>query len=138
MADNTQLNPGSGGDVIAADEINGVKYQRVKLVHGADGVSAGDVHEDNPLPVHDGLLASLFRRVLLLLDSPRGFDKSLQRQRGTVVVESGTVTTVSGVTTVTTVGTVTNLSTIDTLQGRIQVYGANLSAWQDCVRSRIS
>lgn len=132
MADNTQLNPGSGGDVIAADEINGVKYQRVKLVHGADGVSAGDVHEDSPLPVHDGLLASLFRRVLLLLDSPRGFDKSLQRQRGTVVVESGTVTTV------TTVGTVTNLSTIDALQGRIQVYGANLSAWQDCVRSRIS
>lgn len=135
MADNTELNPGAGGDIIAADEINGVKYQRIKVVHGADGESAGDVSKDNPLPVHDGLLAGLFRRVLLLLDSPRGFDKSLQRQRGTVVVESGTVTTV---TTVTTVSTVANLSTIDTLQGRIQVYGANLSAWQDCVRSRIS
>jgi hypothetical protein len=59
----------------------------------------------------------------------------LQRGRVTAVLESGTVTTV---TTVTTCSTVTNLSTIDTLQGRIQVYGANLSAWADCVRSRIT
>lgn len=51
MADNTQLNSGSGGDVIAADDISGVKFQRIKLVHGADGVNAGDVSSANPLPV---------------------------------------------------------------------------------------
>lgn len=51
MADNTILNAGSGGDVIAADDIGGVKFQRIKLIHGADGVNAGDVSTDNPLPV---------------------------------------------------------------------------------------
>lgn len=42
MADNTQINVGAGGDVIASDDIGGVKYQRVKLACGADG-SATDV-----------------------------------------------------------------------------------------------
>jgi hypothetical protein len=32
MADNTTLNTGSGGDVIATDDIAGVKYQRVKTM----------------------------------------------------------------------------------------------------------
>lgn len=51
MADNTTLNAGSGGDVIASDDISGVKYQRIKLIHGADGTSAGDVSTSNGLPV---------------------------------------------------------------------------------------
>lgn len=51
MADNTTLNAGSGGDVIASDDISGVKFQRIKLIHGADGVNAGDVSTVNPLPV---------------------------------------------------------------------------------------
>ena len=34
MADNTTLNTGSGGDVIATDDIGGVKYQLVKVVFG--------------------------------------------------------------------------------------------------------
>ena len=52
MVDNTTLNPGSGGDTIALDDIGGVKFQRVKLVHGADGVNAGDVSVANGLPVN--------------------------------------------------------------------------------------
>jgi len=40
MADNTTLNAGTGGDVIASDDIGGVKYQRVKLSLGADGAAA--------------------------------------------------------------------------------------------------
>jgi hypothetical protein len=51
MADDTTLNPGSGGDVIATDDISGVKFQRVKLIHGADGTNDGDVAATNPLPV---------------------------------------------------------------------------------------
>ena len=51
MADNTTLNLGSGGDVIASDDISGVKYQRIKLIHGADGTNAGDVSTSNGLPV---------------------------------------------------------------------------------------
>ncbi len=51
MADNTTLNAMSGGDVIATDEISSVKYQRVKLILGANGVNDGDVASGNPLPV---------------------------------------------------------------------------------------
>lgn len=36
---------------IAADEIGGVKYQRVKLTLGIDGVNDGDVSSTNPVPV---------------------------------------------------------------------------------------
>lgn len=52
MADNVTLNPGTGGDVIATDDIAGVKYQRVKVVTGADGANDGDVSSANPLPVN--------------------------------------------------------------------------------------
>lgn len=51
MADNTQLNTGTGGDVIATDDISGVKYQRVKIVIGADGVNDGDVSSTNAMPI---------------------------------------------------------------------------------------
>lgn len=50
MADNITLNTGSGGDVVAADDLAGVKYQRVKIGIGADG-SATDWSTANPGPV---------------------------------------------------------------------------------------
>lgn len=49
MADNVAITAGSGTS-IAADDISSVLYQRVKLIHGADGVNAGDVATSNPLP----------------------------------------------------------------------------------------
>lgn len=51
MADNIELDAGSGGATIAGDEISGVVYQRVKLIHGADGSNDGDVATANPLPI---------------------------------------------------------------------------------------
>lgn len=51
MADNVDLNAMAGGATVAADEIDGVNFQRIKLVHGADGVNGGDVSSANPLPV---------------------------------------------------------------------------------------
>jgi hypothetical protein len=51
LSDNTQLNKGYQGDLIATDDIGGVKHQRVKLIHGLDGVNDGDVATTNPLPV---------------------------------------------------------------------------------------
>ena len=142
MADNVGYTPGTGA-LVAADDVGGVLYQRIKPAFGGDN-TAVDVSATNPLPVFDAQIADMdftLTRVLNALNAPQGYDKSLQRQRGTVIVESGTITTVSTVTTVTTVATVTtvtNLSTIDTLQGRIQVYGANLSAWADTTRARIT
>lgn len=51
MADNTLLNPGTGGDTIATDDIGGgVKVQRVKVGFGADGAFS-DVTPTNPMPV---------------------------------------------------------------------------------------
>lgn len=140
MADNVGYTPGSGA-IIAADDIGGVLYQRVKIGVGADN-TAVDVSDANPMPVADAAaedtrqdMVLLLTRMLNYLNAPQGYDKSLQRGRVTAVLESGTVTTV---TTVTTCATVTNLSTIDTLQGRIQVYGQNLAAWAATVRARIS
>ena len=83
----------------------------------------------------------LLTRMLTYLNAPQGYDKSLQRQRGTIVVESGTVTTVSSVTTVSTVSTVTTvagLTNIDGRNGSMLINQTNLSAWADCVRSRIT
>jgi hypothetical protein len=138
MADNVGYTPGSGA-IIAADDIGGVLHQRVKIGVGADN-TAVDVSSANPMPVADATaeetrqgMLMLLTRALNYLNAPQGYDKSLQALRIT-----GTLPTVTTVTTVTTCATVTNLSTIDTLQGRIQVYGANLSAWADCVRSRIT
>lgn len=50
MADNVQLNPGALGDVLAADDVGGIKFQRVKPTFGEDG-TAVDVSAANPLPV---------------------------------------------------------------------------------------
>ena len=51
MADNTTLNAGSGGDLVASDDIGGVKFQRVKVIQGADGVNGGDTSTANPFPI---------------------------------------------------------------------------------------
>ena len=63
MADNTTLNAGSGGDVIATDDVGGVKYQRVKVTHGADG-TATDASAAAPLPVQDVEETSVFRMIV--------------------------------------------------------------------------
>ena len=58
MADNTQLNQAAAplGDIIATDDIGGVKHQRVKVEVGVDG-TAQDVHDGRPMPVKEGMTA---------------------------------------------------------------------------------
>ena len=55
MADNVTLNAGAGGDTCAADDVGGVKYQRVKLDVGGDGLSVPVVTN---VPVADATLAA--------------------------------------------------------------------------------
>jgi hypothetical protein len=136
MADNVGYTPGTGA-LVAADDIAGVLHQRIKLGIGGDGVAV-DVSEANPLPVLDVTNAESLQSMILLLtrmlnylNSPQGYDKSLQRQRGTVIVESGTVT-------VSTISTVTNQANIGNIQGQILVNGGNMAAWQAAVRARIT
>jgi hypothetical protein len=60
LADNTTINAGTGGDVIATDDlttlnggaVSGVKVQRVKLGFGSDA-TLRDVDASNPLPIVD-------------------------------------------------------------------------------------
>jgi NADPH:quinone reductase-like Zn-dependent oxidoreductase len=130
MADNIGYTPGAGAD-IAADDVGGVLYQRVKLTTGEDG-TATDVSEAAPLPVADADSGSLLRRILQMLMAPLGYDKSLQRNRVTALIESGTVTTV------TTVGAVTSLNNIDGYNARMQILDQNRTSWALNVRARIT
>lgn len=105
-----------------------------------DGVSAL-----TPLPVVDSAaedtrqsMVMLLTRMLNYFNAPMGYDKSLQRQRGTVVLESGTVTTVSTVTTVTTVSSVTNIAAVGGYNAAMQILDTNRVAWAQCVRARIT
>ena len=50
MADNLGYTPGAGA-TIGADDISSIHFQRIKLIHGADGTNDGDVSFANPLPV---------------------------------------------------------------------------------------
>lgn len=56
MADNTQIYNPAAGDIIATDDIAGVKYQRSKITLGNDGVNDGDLSSSNPMPVVDATL----------------------------------------------------------------------------------
>jgi hypothetical protein len=53
MSDNVSITAGSGVSV-AADDIGGIQYQRVKISHGADG-SATDASNSSPLPITQGI-----------------------------------------------------------------------------------
>ena len=131
MADNVGYTPGAGATV-AADDIGGVLYQRIKPVTGADG-SAVDVSPADPMPTQEVSGAmSILARILNVLMSPMGFDRSLSRQRVTGIIESGTVTTV------TTCTTVTGLTNIDGRNGAMLINQTNLSAWANCHRARIT
>jgi hypothetical protein len=131
MADNVGYTPGTGATV-AADEIAGVLHQRVKIGVGGDGVAV-DVSEENPMPVADAQSGNLLLRILQMLMAPLGYDKSLGRQRGTVVVE--TLPTLAAVTTVT---TLSNIGAIGGYSAQMQVFDTNRTSWAQCVRTRIT
>jgi hypothetical protein len=103
----------------------------VELPAGGSGLTDAELRAE-AVPVTDGAAGSLLWRILQVLLSPLGYDKSLQRQRGTVIVESGTVSVVTNVT------TLTNLNNLDGYNARMLVLGQNQAAWQACVRARIT
>lgn len=86
----------------------------------------------DPLPVSDDTVAKLLLRILQMLMAPLGYDKSQGRQRGTVVLESGTVTTVS------TVNSLANIAAVGGYSAQMQIFDTNRTSWAQCVRSRIS
>jgi hypothetical protein len=78
-----------------------------------------------------------------MLLSPLGYDKSLQRQRGTVIVESGTIGSVTfasnqDIRNVTTLATLTNQTNIGGFNADAQVRANINAAWNLNVRARIT
>lgn len=63
MADNVELDSMSGGDVVGADDVGGVKYQEIKIVLGPNGVDGGQVAPGHDLPVTVSGLESRFGEV---------------------------------------------------------------------------
>jgi hypothetical protein len=131
------ITPGAGEDV-ATDEIAGRHHQQVKIGVGVDGVAV-PVSAANPMPAADpGGALSILGRILQVLLSPLGYDKSLQRGRVTAVVETGNLGTISTVTTVATVTGLTNITgNIGNYQANQQVWGQNQASWAALVRARI-
>ena len=72
MADNVPITPGAGAPV-ATDEIAGTHFQRVKVIHGVDGVNDGDVAKTNPLPTRTGVALTRDFQVASINVSAAGF-----------------------------------------------------------------
>jgi hypothetical protein len=115
MADNVAYTPGSGA-TIAADDIGGVLYQRVKVTHGVDGV-AHETSDSNPYPI------KAMGELIEAIEAMRMAIQSLNRTLGLAQVNpltgrmlvdgAGVTQPVSGsLTTVSTVSTVTNLAQV--------------------------
>jgi hypothetical protein len=133
MADNTTLNPGTGGDNIASDDIGGIKYQRVKPAWGVDG-SAVDASEANPLPVADSRaedLLAMLSRVVKLLESNAVVDQQ-QRQRITLDAIAGSLT----LGTVSTISSVSNLAATAGMD-REQHINTAKQTYASSIRSRL-
>lgn len=90
MADNTTLNPGTGGDVISTDDIGGsVKVQRVKVQIGVDG-AADDVNVGNAMPVRIVASTSSVSRIAVNTGSTTLAAADPDRLRLVVVNDSST------------------------------------------------
>jgi hypothetical protein len=128
--------PGSGANV-ATDLDGGAHHQKALIEHLQGGVPT-PVTEDAPLPVADRHIGGMLLRILQMLMAPLGYDKSLGRQRGTVVVETGNLGAITTVATVTTVTTLANIAAVGGYSAQMTVFDQNRSAWAQCVRARIT
>jgi hypothetical protein len=125
MADNVGYTPGSGA-TIAADDIGGILYQRIKPVTGGDGV-ANDVSDANPMPV------AAYGELIEAIEAMRMAIQTLTRTIGLAQVNpltgrmlvdpSGVTSPVSGTVSANQSGTwnITNLATIGGVAANSQV-----------------
>ncbi len=138
MSDNTTL-PGTG-DVIADEDLGGVKYQKVKLVDGTPGsstpakVTAGGQQSVSV----DDLAVALIKALGKGLDS-MAIDPTTGRLRITLDNIAAALT-LATITTVGTVSTVTKASQLGSLgiDASGAVYDLMDATRAQCVRGRIS
>jgi hypothetical protein len=125
MADNVGYTPGVGA-TIAADDIGGILYQKVKMIHGADGI-AHETADNNPLPV------TATQELMQAIEAMRMAIHTLTRTIGLAQVNpltgrmlvdpSGVTSPVSGTISANQSGTwnITNLATIGGVAANSQV-----------------
>jgi hypothetical protein len=141
MADNVAITPGSGAkaasrEVSYSGETAQMQVVALATVAGADDAkTVADVSETTPLPTQDTSVWWMLNRIYQMLASPRGYDRSQQRQRSTAIVESGTITTV---TTVSTVTSVSNIAAFGNEQPQIMARAMARASWRANVRACIS
>jgi hypothetical protein len=139
MADNVAYTPGSGA-TIAADDIGGVLFQRIKPTIGEDG-SAVDVSLSNPMPTvanqSDDLLRML-SRLVKILECNAVVD---QQQRQRIAIDSITANlSLQGVNVVTTVATVNNVAAQTALAGMDREMYINIAknTYANSIRSQLA
>jgi hypothetical protein len=125
MPDNVGYTPGVGA-TIAADDIGGILYQKVKMIHGADGI-AHETADSNPLPV------TATQELMQAIEAMRMAIHALTRTIGLAQVNpltgrmlvdpSGVTSPVSGTVSANQSGTwnITNLATIGGVAANSQV-----------------
>lgn len=128
MADNVGYTPGTGATV-AADDIGGVLFQRVKLVHGEDG-TATDASSTNPLPMtaQGELLEQLSALRYAIHSLTRSIGQALPNATGQPIMEARQATAANLAVTASiagsqTLATVTTVSTVSTLTNQAQIGG---------------
>ena len=121
MADNVGYTPGSGA-IVAADDISGVLYQRIKPVVGVDGVAV-DVSSASPMPVaaYGELIEAIEAlRMAVQALTRSGLGQAMPDTAARLRVALDAISASLTLATVTTVGTVT---TITTLTNQTQIGG---------------
>jgi hypothetical protein len=126
MPDNIGYTPGAGASV-AADDIGGVLYQRIKPTFGEDG-AAVDVSAQNPLPI-DGSYGELMEAVnalrMAVMSLAKSIGYALPNASGQPIMEARQATAANLQVTATISGTPTvNVTTLANQQ-QIGAYSTN-------------
>jgi hypothetical protein len=143
MPDNVGYTPGIGATV-AAEEILGILFQRIKLTLGADGVNDGDVSSSNPMPTQAQKTDELLSTIQMLMGILVGMCESLQvvdsAQRQRIAIDAiATGLTLATVTNVGTVSTVTNVAAQTSLAGMDREMYINIAdqTYALCIRQHL-
>lgn len=130
MADNVGYTPGTGATV-AADDVGGVLYQRVKVSLGEDGQAGTDLTSE----LLETLQALRITLDAMMRTSGLALPDSAGRMRVLVDSITGSLT----LATVTTVGTISTLQTVGTGNWNLnETIPALMKLQADCLRSYIT
>lgn len=127
MADNTTLNTGTGGDLIASDELTtingaaataGLKVQRTKVGFGVDGTFT-DASESSPMPM------AAYGELIEAIEAMRIAVQAMTRTMGQMQPDTAARmrVAVDSISAGLTLATLTTVTTVATLTNQVQIGG---------------